>query len=1437
MTDRLIGSGYLSILPETGQFQAQAEAKIKSALSGVKPSVNIQANLNQSSFQKTIAQMKAELKALSGTNAMTVNGNTAPLQAKLTALAAQAAALQAALNKTGGGAGPDNLISQTAVAAALQNMGKMGSRIQTIRESLDEAGATGQDAFDAITKAVGLAEDKLSDLKVNGIISPSDVQGVTDLDKSLRTLESSMDISTGAAGKATSGYGFFGAIIHGLSNVAIPLFASSMDNVSGSVIPHVGSAIMGVLPHMLSYASGWHLAAEAIIEFTAVWIPAGIAIAAFVAAAVPEAKAVYTQLDDMNTVAKATGQTFADFPKLTGSITAALKPQLLELYGIALQGVDASSGQLGGALDVVAKGVDNVAAKIVAWMSGTSGGLEKFIKSGAEDAGLLADGFVQLGRTLATLLQSVPGYAKMLLEFGDACLTVLADVVHFIQPAIALFLKLHGAIFYIGLATTIVASFGTAFLSAMVAVATGSAVEATTGKFAALGSMLGSLVGKLAAFGAAVYGEAAALTALASEEGIAAAASKGIGDAMEAIPFGATGLAIGIAATAIGVLLYMALKRTTGATQDFINEQNKMIAASNYSNLQVDIANAIQNTSQQMQQNNTVIAKYNELQKKATSSGSNAVSSINDQSYAMIAATRAADGATEANSQLKGALSGYVDQLTTTIPRQNQLNQEFGNANGVMALFSLAGQNVTKISTDSASQFAQLIIQLKGVEEGYGLMASQSGAAGNQLDTLNISTSDAYKAVQTLTSAETGWLTLMSGGVSDLNTFESGMSTLTQAQTTLNSSWKTLNTAQSHYGTTQKTLTADQNAVTTNTLAQESAMAGQITSAGTLFGSLQSLSSALGNTTKSQGLVTTAMKGTIAQMLPFAQGSVTNTAMLSNLAQLVGGPATSNYKTLAKWVGNTTNAQADAITATNHLTTANDNLSTAAKNLATTLSGDITQAQGMAIMQNGLTTATNNFDHAMINSNDTLNQSVRVAGTDYYNALVKAGLSTNQAEQYTDAFMKQQGYTQTAINGMNQYLDQQQTKLNNVSKAAKAAQGALGSYASGSPYNAVVQTTVSATGTVQAKGAGPGLNDVLAHVSFTSSGHFARGGVVPGASAGGDNHLAMVKSGELIIPSQHAPKFANMAKAAGIPGFASGGLIGNQDASAIGAVNNADQTGNTAFGKGVMTAVAADLQNYLKSMTASAGGAGGPYNGSGNLLSIAKWFESNGATAAAAAGIASVISGESGGNPESREQGGSGWGLIQWTGNTQGLPAGYDGPTGNFNYDMGVQLRGAMGYIASRGGLGKINAAGSPIGAGDVFSAMEAPAVALSDTRPALANQLYESLMNAGGSNSKAAQTKAFSAGGVTPEGIMGLGTTTGMPYSIGTGEYVGPLMGNSANAMGLAGGNTQVLVVLLQKQNDLIAQQNKLLQGAPQAYAQALNGAVGGGVRRAYAG
>jgi LysM repeat protein len=130
-----------------------------------------------------------------------------------------------------------------------------------------------------------------------------------------------------------------------------------------------------------------------------------------------------------------------------------------------------------------------------------------------------------------------------------------------------------------------------------------------------------------------------------------------------------------------------------------------------------------------------------------------------------------------------------------------------------------------------------------------------------------------------------------------------------------------------------------------------------------------------------------------------------------------------------------------------------------------------------------------------------------------------------------------------------------------------------------------------------------------------------------------------------------------------------------------------------------------------------------------NLLAIAQYLEENGYSRAAAAGVASCVDGESGGNPESIGSGGGG--LIGWT------PIGSAAPnsniiTGNVEQDMMTQLADILFYNSNEIGqsqVDQLNGIGDPLEAADFYSQeFEKPAVTDSDVVASVAEQIYAAL-------------------------------------------------------------------------------------------------------------
>ncbi len=128
-------------------------------------------------------------------------------------------------------------------------------------------------------------------------------------------------------------------------------------------------------------------------------------------------------------------------------------------------------------------------------------------------------------------------------------------------------------------------------------------------------------------------------------------------------------------------------------------------------------------------------------------------------------------------------------------------------------------------------------------------------------------------------------------------------------------------------------------------------------------------------------------------------------------------------------------------------------------------------------------------------------------------------------------------------------------------------------------------------------------------------------------------------------------------------------------------------------------------------------------------LAIGQYLVNNGYSAAAAAGVASCVDGESGANPESVGSGGGG--LIGWT------PLGSAQPdtniiTGNVSADMVTQLADILYYNSHEIGQSEVDALNSqtdPVAAADFYSQhFEKPAVTDSDVRTSVAEQVYSEL-------------------------------------------------------------------------------------------------------------
>jgi hypothetical protein len=130
-----------------------------------------------------------------------------------------------------------------------------------------------------------------------------------------------------------------------------------------------------------------------------------------------------------------------------------------------------------------------------------------------------------------------------------------------------------------------------------------------------------------------------------------------------------------------------------------------------------------------------------------------------------------------------------------------------------------------------------------------------------------------------------------------------------------------------------------------------------------------------------------------------------------------------------------------------------------------------------------------------------------------------------------------------------------------------------------------------------------------------------------------------------------------------------------------------------------------------------------------DLLAVAQYLVEHGYSRAAAAGVASCVDGESGGNPESVGSGGGG--LIGWTPISSAQPNS-NIITGNSSQDMMTQLADILYYNSGEIGqslVDQLNRISDPVAAADFFSEnFEKPAVTNSDVVPSVAEQIFSEL-------------------------------------------------------------------------------------------------------------
>lgn len=981
---------------------------------------------------------------------------------------------------------------------------------------------------------------------------------------------------TGAVKKSASYFSLWGMAANAGAK-QIPLFNAAVGKTY-SALRGGDAELPKLVNHLFSMTNGWHLATEAVVEFTAIWAPAIIAAGAFAAAAVPGAKAVYQQYQNVNTVLDATGKSINGMDNSMSGFNKAAIPALTSLEGAFVNISNSAGNSMAPAIREVGTVIQKFATQITGAMSNSGGGFAKFVQSGAHDISLLGDSFTQLGRIVSLLFKDVPGYAEKLILVGNAALRVTGNVISAINPLIKYGMAVHGAFFYLGLAGTLAAKFGTILGGAV----SGGVMKAGLG-VEKLGTKLGSMGGFLEKAGGKLGNLAGTI---------------------EGMPWGM--IVMGAAAAGIGIyLLYEKFKNAGDEASKMGDQFNSAFAK---------ITSAAQGNALVISQVGKVYSAYQADVKNLAN-----VNRTASQSFQGV--HDGVDQAAVSQAKYSGQMQKQTQNLANAMQRQNQLNlvmqqgiKTTGSAAAFQQLWTDAGLKTSQMATDQGKAWHQDMVAVMNYTAGLAANMQQSKATGNSVAALTIAGSAQVQAVQQLNSAWQSFITTATGADDAYTKFEGSVSTMKSSLDSGGKATLKLGNMSQKLAVDAGTLAHAFNRTDSSSIQLRQSWDSLIGQGSSVIQSLATQSATAGNTARSQKLLAQGGALVVAQLAPMAKGSKVATAELYALAQQAGYTGKDSLASISKWAkkaagdGTTLNGVIGNMTV--QMADANKD----AQKLIGSLMQLANEAFTQAIYKNSqMNSQVNSFADALVHADHQVTPAVTSVGEKLYGAMIKAGMGTDSSKSAIDGWMRAMGFTQPKIAAMNKQLDAYHAKQVNNKVATDALTASIKNLPA--KKGVVITEKISGGGKVTIQGGvvaggnygAQGKNGQVAtnaHGGQSFNGYsYAAGGTVPGASPNGkDNHLAMVKSGELIIPSQHAPKFADMARKASIPGFASGGMIGQK----LDNVNDnlIPQTQGT-VNKVVQSATQAWVTATMKQMQAAAASASMSMAGVANSSALA----------------------------------------------------------------------------------------------------------------------------------------------------------------------------------------------------------------------------------------
>jgi hypothetical protein len=306
------------------------------------------------------------------------------------------------------------------------------------------------------------------------------------------------------------------------------------------------------------------------------------------------------------------------------------------------------------------------------------------------------------------------------------------------------------------------------------------------------------------------------------------------------------------------------------------------------------------------------------------------------------------------------ALVADNDRWDAAIQTVSYSMKKFGvTGDQAFALMDLAGVKVTDSMSVQISKVNALVTGWTNMGVAGYQVSTHMNQVGNSIDAVALASETTNSQITTLTGDFTQFYTMVTGGETKLETFLTGINTVS---------------------TNAKAAGASMTGLNANSLTLRQSWEQNATAAQGLYSQLQLQNAAAGNTAASYGSLQHAGQDMVNVLLAQGDGSKEATNAAYALAQQMGYTGADTYAALVKWSGG--NQQASKTTAdlnkqVGYLETSSSNLQQDTINLAAAVNTDLNQAIGAALVNMpGMTKAVANFETTIHSAQDQLKQGI-----------------------------------------------------------------------------------------------------------------------------------------------------------------------------------------------------------------------------------------------------------------------------------------------------------------------------------------------------------------------------------------------------------------------------------------------------------------------------